>query len=64
MIVESHLWETVDGKLVTTGDPSAVTLKYPAGTELTEAEAKAAGLLKQAAKPRDKQVKKPTNKAG
>ena len=64
MIVESHLWEAVGGKLVSTGDPSAVTLKYPAGTVLTEAEAEAEGLLKQARRPRDKQVKKPTNKAG
>lgn len=64
MRIEEHLWETSDGKLVKTGDPKAARLKYAAGDEVPDDEAREAGLLKQAEKPRDKQVRKSTNKSG
>lgn len=62
MIVESHLWETADGKLVATGDPSAAFLKYPAGKEIPDDLARELGLIKAVRKPADKAVKKPRNK--
>lgn len=43
-IVKEHIWLSEDGELVPNGDPRARFLKYPAGTELTDHEAKAAGL--------------------
>lgn len=64
MRIEEHLWETADGNLVKTGDPKAERLKYAAGDEISDDEAREAGLLKQVEKPRDKQVRKSANKSG
>lgn len=64
MRIEEHLWETADGRLVKTGDPAATVLKYAAGDEISDDEAREAGLLKQAEKPRDKQSDPPANKGG
>lgn len=70
MIIESHLWETADGRLVETGHPDAAVLAYPAGTEISDEEAEKRGLKKadkpadkQAAKSQDKQAEPPANKA-
>ena len=60
MIAEEHLWETANGDLVPTGHPDAETLKYAAGDEIPESEAKA---LKQAKAPANKKAGTPRNKA-
>jgi len=68
MIIDKRLYRTADGRLVEEGDPAAAFLAYPVGTELSEEEARRAGLLpaktvpKAAAKPADKAVPKTADK--
>jgi hypothetical protein len=67
--VDQRLYRTTDGKLVEEGDPAAAFLAYPAGTELSDEEARREGLLverkaapKAQAKPADKAAPKPADK--
>jgi hypothetical protein len=68
MIAERHYWRTADGRLVHTGHIDAEVLAYPAGSEIPDDVARAAGLLdppvqaKQAPKPADKARAKPAEK--
>lgn len=43
--VPKHIWRTVDGHLVPHGHLDAAFLQYPAGTELTDHDAEAKGVL-------------------
>jgi len=69
MIVDKRLYRTADGRLVEEGDSEAAFLAYPAGTELSDEEARRAGLLvekkappKAMAKPADKAAPKTADK--
>lgn len=70
MIVDQRIYRTADGRLCSEGDPEAAFLVYPAGTELSDEEARRAGLLeekkpaaKMADKLADKAADKPADKA-
>jgi hypothetical protein len=44
MILDRHVWRTVDGSLVLTGDPAAVVLAYTKGDEFNDHEWERLGL--------------------
>lgn len=51
--VEKHLWWNADKTvLVPSGDPDAAFLAYPAGDDITDEQARAAGLLPAGPPPR------------
>ena len=66
--VDSHKWWTADrSRLVESGDTEAAFLAFTAGMEISEDEARSAGLLPSAkalGKPQDKALAKPADKAG
>ncbi len=43
--VPEHIWRTIDGRLVLTGDTDAAILAYARGDEMSEDEARRRGIV-------------------